>query len=159
MNWDHVHIALNHVPVIGSLFALALLAYAMAWKKDDVKVAALGALSVVALSAIVTYLTGCPAADFIQGLPGVSQAVIDRHSDMATAALIVCIVTGAFAGLALVVRPHAAAIGERLVKVALVLSILTVLIMAWTANLGGKVRRPEMRGEAAAPPPAAGAVR
>ena len=35
MNFAHLHLALTHVPVLGSIFGLLLLAYAMARRSED----------------------------------------------------------------------------------------------------------------------------
>jgi hypothetical protein len=65
MNWANVHIAINHVPVIGALIGFLLLAYA-AWRRSpEVQRVTLGLLVLVGLSALAAFLTGDPALDVL----------------------------------------------------------------------------------------------
>lgn len=52
MNWAHVHLLLNHVPVLGTIFGLALLGYALMRRNDGLTRVALGVFVVVALLAL-----------------------------------------------------------------------------------------------------------
>ena len=61
MSGAHLHLILNHTPVVGSVFALLLLACAFFWQSDPLKRAGLAAAVIVALLTIPTYLTGEPA--------------------------------------------------------------------------------------------------
>lgn len=56
MNWAHIHLMLNHIPVLGTGFGLALLAWGMMRRNDSLQRAALAAFVVVALAAIPVYL-------------------------------------------------------------------------------------------------------
>src|SRR5512137_2579677 len=101
MNGAHLHLLINHIPVLGTIFGLALLALGV-WKgSDELRKAAFGTFVIVALAAVATYLTGDPAEDVVKGLPGVSRPLISRHDDAAGIALAGAIVLGmlALAGL------------------------------------------------------------
>ncbi len=56
MNWAHVHLIINHIPVIGILFDFFLLAWAMIRRSEDVKRASLGILVVLALFTPLVFL-------------------------------------------------------------------------------------------------------
>ncbi|HEX7295623.1 MAG TPA: hypothetical protein VF251_07710, partial [Pyrinomonadaceae bacterium] len=61
MSWVHLHLLLNHVPLLGAAFATFLLAFAMLKGSDELKKVSLGASVIAALIAIPVYLTGEPA--------------------------------------------------------------------------------------------------
>ena len=78
---------MNHIPVLGTFFGLALLAFA-AWKRsDELRKAAFGTFVIAALAGVATYLTGEPAEDGVKGLPGISTALIEHHEEAAGIAL------------------------------------------------------------------------
>lgn len=143
MNWPHLHLMLNHVPVLGTLFGMLLLAYGIVRRHDTVQRAALGTFIVAALVALPVYFTGEPAEEAVEHLAGTAQQAIDSHEEAALISLILVAVLGATAlvGLLLARRGRATTV----VRVALAVSIVTVGLMAWTANLGGRIRHPEVR--------------
>jgi uncharacterized membrane protein len=148
MNWAHLHLMLNHLPVVGSLFALGLLLYAILKRDAGLEKTCLGLLVAVALTALPAFLTGEPAEHAIEELPGVSEEAIERHEEAASLALAVALVTGAGALATLVVARRSPAVPRRLVLVCAVLALVTVALMGRTANLGGHIRHSEI----AAPP-------
>ena len=78
MNVVHLHLLLNHLPVIGSVFGLLLLAVA-AWRRsDELSKVSLGFLALLGAASIVVYLTGEPAQDAVENLPGFSEAISER---------------------------------------------------------------------------------
>ena len=58
MDPAHVHLFLNHVPLVGGIGALLLLAWGLLWRSIGVTRAALVAIVVVALLAIPAFVTG-----------------------------------------------------------------------------------------------------
>ena len=75
MSPTHLHLLLNHVPVLGTAFGLGLLVFGMGRKSQELKKTALGVFVIVALLAVPAYLTGEPAEDGVQGLPGIVGSV------------------------------------------------------------------------------------
>lgn len=153
MSSVHLHLLLNHVPVLGAAFATFLLAFAMLKRSDELKKVSFGAFVIAALIAIPVYLTGEPAAEMVEKLPGVSKAVIDRHEDAALVALIILSALGVAAIAGLVFFRRNRKIPLWFSSFALLLSLAAGGTMAWTANLGGQVRHSEIRDESANAPP------
>ena len=65
MNAPHLHLLLNHIPVLGTAFGLGLLVFALCRKSDELKKAAHGFFLVTALFSVSTYLTGEPAEEVV----------------------------------------------------------------------------------------------
>lgn len=156
MSSAHLHLLLNHIPVLGAAFATLLLVFAMLKKSDDLKKVSLGAFVIAALIAIPVYLTGEPAEEIVEKLPGVSEAIIGRHEDAALVALIILSVLGVVAIAGLVFFRGNRRIPFWYSSVALLLSLVASGAMAWTANLGGQVRHSEIRNGAASAPQSGG---
>ncbi len=145
MNGQQIHLLVNHVPVVGSLGALLLLA--IAWLRPGKTIArtALAFTVLVGVSAVLAFLTGEPAEEVVEHLPGIVAGSIGPHEEMADRALWVGIAAGV-AGLAGLVWGRKHIEKRRVVLPSLVLMIALVALMAWTAHLGGMIHRPEMAG-------------
>src|SRR5438552_2229633 len=97
MNLAHLHLLLNHFPIIGTLIGLGLFAASFVGKNDDLKRASLMVLAVVALLALPAFFSGVGAQAAIRKVPGVSAALIDRHEGAAMLALLFMEITVALA--------------------------------------------------------------
>jgi len=137
----HLHLLLNHVPTIGFSLGLGLFVASLLAKSEDLKRASLVVFFLIALVAIPAYLTGNAANFMLQDEPAVSQDVVAAHQDAAMLALVPMEITGLLAWFALwrFRRWHLLAL--------LVLSVLTIGLMARAATLGGEVRHPEILAE------------
>jgi uncharacterized membrane protein len=142
----YLHLALNHVPVVGSLFALALLVAAIARRSGELGRASLATLVVIGLAAIPTFLTGDPAHEIVEEIPGVSRRAIHEHEQAGQFALIASEVVGALGLFGLVRYRGARPLPRALLVAALVLTLWLCAVMARTANLGAAIRHPEMHG-------------
>lgn len=149
MSTVHLHLLLNHLPVIGTVIGLFLLAYAALRKDEGLVRVCLGLFAALAVVALATFLTGEPAEEAVEGLAGVSESVIERHEEAALLATIALGALGALSlGALLWFRRRA------LPRFAAVLFLAAALVpagaMGWTANLGGQIRHSEIRPGAAA---------
>lgn len=151
MNWAHLHLLSNHIPVLGTAFGLLLLAWGMLRRNESLQRAALATFFVAALVAIPVFLTGEPAEGTVEHLAGTAEGAIETHEDAAVLSLISVELLGVIAVLSFIRRR--ADLSRLVTRSALVLSIVTAGLMARTANLGGKIRHAELRGAAATQPP------
>lgn len=144
----HIHLMLNHIPVIGMILALFLFAVAAVKRSDELVKVILALFILLAVVSIPVYLTGEPAEDAVEHLPGVSRDIIHEHEDAAAFALASVDVLGvaSLVGLFLFRR---SALPQWFVAVILVLSLVTSAIMVRTGNLGGQVRHSEIRSGSA----------
>ena len=145
MNPAHLHLMLNHFPVVGLVFALAFLGWGVVRRNPSLMKISFAVLVAVALLAIPAFLTGEPAEKVAEGLPGVSDPIIEQHEKAAKVALVVTLVTGA-AALAGLWLYRGKAVASWCMTSVLLLALVAAGLMAWTANLGGKVRHTEIRG-------------
>jgi uncharacterized membrane protein YeaQ/YmgE (transglycosylase-associated protein family) len=145
----HLHLLLNHLPVIGTIVAIVLLAYALVRRSPELVRASLGMFVLFALAGAVVYLTGEPAEELVEGLPGVSEAIMERHEEAALVATTLLGLVGAVAlGGLLAFRKRAAGIPRGFAAAALLLALVPAAAMGYTANLGGQIRHTEIRPSA-----------
>ena len=150
MNAVHLHLLLNHLPVVGTVLGMFFVAFALMRRDGVLAKASLGFLALVGVFSVAVYLTGEPAQEAVEKLPGFSERLVDRHEDAALIATILTGVIGSFALVALVFyrrRP----LPRLLTALMLVGAFGTAATMAYTANLGGQIRHSEIRGGIASP--------
>lgn len=147
----HFHLLLNHVPVVGAAFLVLLFAFAVAQR--DPKLAMPGLIFSVLLAAMTAavYFTGEPAEEAVENISGVSELSISLHEEAAKISTIAFAVTGLLALGALVLSRNKP-ISRRVTVFALAASLVVSGMLAWTANLGGKIRHTELQ-TAAVPGP------
>lgn len=148
MNSVHLHLLLNHLPVIGTLFALALLA--VAWLRGSSELSKTGLWFFVALGlvGIVVYLTGEPAEELVEGIPGISESLLESHEEAALLSTALLALYGLFAGYEIFrFRGQNRRIPRNATGLALGLALIPAAAMGYTANLGGMIRHDEIRAE------------
>jgi len=99
-NAIHLHLIINHAPVFGELFAVALLLAAAVARSITLLRTALAIVILTALGAVPVFFTGRAAADAIGRVEGIDQEAIGPHEDAAERFLLAASV----AGVAAVVR-------------------------------------------------------
>jgi len=150
MNAAHFHLLLNHIPILGTIFGVVLLAYGFFRRYDEVQKASLGLLAVAGLTAIAVYLTGEGAEEAVEDLAGVTHDLIESHEGAGKVALISGIATGVVSLLGLVVAAMRQQVIRWTVILTLIVGLATSGIMGWTAYLGGQINHPEIRSTTAA---------
>ncbi len=145
MNIAHLHLLLNHIPVIGTLLGLGLLIFALLRKNEEIKRVSLGVFLVVAILTIPTYLSGGAAEKAIEHLPGVAESLIEQHEEAAELSFFAIEILGLLALGGLLISRWKATLPAWFFTLFLFFTLLTSGLMAWTANLGGQIRHPEAR--------------
>jgi uncharacterized membrane protein len=146
MNFAHLHLLLNHFPIIGTIVGLGLFLISLIGKNEDLRRASLIIFPAMALLAIIAFFSGVGAQGAIKKAPGVSEVLIERHQGAAMLAMLFMEATGAFSIAALwraQARPRPAGWNWSLSAV-LVFSIVTVGLMARVGTTGGDIRHPEI---------------
>src|SRR5258708_7514234 len=144
MNWAHVHLMLTHIPVIGVGAILAFLLVGVIGGSREIEWASLQLFVALALVSVVVYLSGSPANHQVRDLPGFSRSVIHRHSTAADFAFWSLEILGVLSLGALYRFRVTAAVPPKTITAMLVIGFVVMFLMGWTANLGGKIRHPEI---------------
>lgn len=149
----HLHLLLNHWPILGTLFGLLLLLTGYVLRGEGRRWLTRAALATFIIGAIIAApanATGEQAEHKIEHMPGVSEEMIEEHEESAEAALWACTVLGAVSLLALLLERRDHRYTQVVMLAVLLLAIATSGLMIRTGNEGGKIRRPDLRGAATA---------
>ena len=153
MNAAHLHLMFNHVPVVGVMLLLPLLVWAVYRQSLELVRFALAAFVGIALAALAVYLTGEPAEEVVEHLPGVAGAAVEAHEGAALVSLGLAAILGVLGLVGLWRMRAVATVPGGLAWASLAGAVVVALSMAWTANLGGLIRHPEAARGYVAPQP------
>lgn len=146
MNAAHLHLIINHFPVIGTFMAFLVLLFGWLGKKPAVQKTALLLFVFVGLVSILVYVSGDGAQDIVEKFPGVSKAAIDSHQDSATITLIAVEILAVASLLGFAVFGRREMLPGAFLLTVVALAIIANILAANTSNLGGKIRHPQEMG-------------
>ena len=145
MDTTHLHLALTHFPIVGTIVGIGVLIYGYISKNNAVKNIALTIFVLMALLTIPVFLTGEGAEETVEHLPGVSENIIERHQELAEIAIWLMGALGVLSLLGLYMNIKKIAFSRVLTTVALIVSLGTFGLFAKVGNLGGQIRHTEIR--------------
>lgn len=146
MNSAHLHLVVNHVPVLGFLFSLLLLIVGFLMRSFDVKRIALLGMVLSAAFGVVAFLTGEPAEEIVEKLPTVSKAFLEQHESFAKTAMYVGVGAGLISLIGFLLSFRRAQSLYLWAIFSLIGGLISSGMFGYTAFLGGKVNHPEIRG-------------
>ena len=135
MNTTHIHLLLNHVAILGALFSVILLLAGMFIKSDILKKTALLGFVLAALASIPVFLTGEPAEESVEHLPGIVEATIHEHEESAEFSIWAIEALGAFSLLGFIMMFRGSSIKS---------GFMGLVLISYTGYLGGKIRHTEL---------------
>lgn len=150
MNQAHLHLLLNHLPILGVLFGLLILAGGFLLKNNTIKRTALGMFVLSAIFAIPAYLTGEGAEEVVEGLPGVSENLMEVHEDLANIFLWVVGALGVFSLATFYADFKSKSIASSLYVLTFMAALGTMVFAKQVGTSGGEIRHTEIRSGTAA---------
>jgi hypothetical protein len=144
MNGAFLHLAVNHIPVVGLPFCFLLLAAAVLKKSRDLLQAGFAAIVLVALITIVAFKSGGPAAHIVRDITGVTRESIHRHAEAADDVFAATEVLGAAALLCLWLVGRPRGVPNALTALMLAGTLGISIWLCYVAHLGGLIRHPEI---------------
>lgn len=138
-----VHLLLNHIPILGSLFGLILLAIAVIGKNKTVEQTAYYTLVVVALVTIPVFWSGEEAEHTVEEMAGVSEHFLEEHEEISEGAVWVVYSTGALSLIVLVLG-YLGKTPAVIRYITLMASIASFSAMVIVGSHGGKIRHSEL---------------
>ncbi len=146
IDFTHVHLFLNHLPVVGIPFTLLVYIVGLVTKDEKIIKLGLSLFIFVALIAIPVYLTGEPAEDAVSMLPGVEK-LIEPHEEAGLVSLVLSIICGIISIVILFFTDKLKIPKPLLMKVLLAFAVSCTLSLSYTAFKGGQIRHSEIRSE------------
>ncbi len=145
MNDAHLHMVVNHFPIIGIILGLGVLIIGFLLKNSTIINTAYGLLIVSAIFAAISMATGDVAEEMVEDFPSIGKKIIHEHEEIAEKLALVLYVLGfiSVTGLYLNIKKHSK---SYLISVlAIAIGILGIYLAQKTGTTGGKIRHTEIR--------------
>lgn len=147
MNDAHLHMVVNHFPIIGIILGFIVLVGGIVLKNKTIQNTAYFLFIIGAIATLASMATGEGAEEMVEELPGVGHEIIHEHEEIAEKLALVLYALGlvSIVGWYLNVKENAKA--KWVTIAALILSIVGVLLGKATGTSGGEIRHTEIRNE------------
>lgn len=145
MNDAHLHMVVNHFPIVGTILGAIILLAALIFKNVSYRNVAYGVFIISAIFAAVSMGTGEGAEEIVEKLPDVTDHLIHEHEEMAEKLAIVLYLLGiiSIAGIILNIKNHTKA--KIISFLALNVAVVGVFLAKQTGTSGGEIRHTEIR--------------
>jgi uncharacterized membrane protein len=145
MNDAHLHMVVNHFPIIGIIFGLGILIIGFFLNNNIIKNVAYGLFIVGAIFAAVSMSTGERAEEIVEDFPNIGKNIIHEHEEIAEKLALVLYVLGvvSLVGLYLNFKKHSKA--TLISIIAITIAIVGVFFAQQTGTTGGEIRHTEIR--------------
>ncbi len=148
MDGAHLHLAINHLPIVGALIGFLVLLTGVFIKSPQVKYTALGIFIFSALTSVAVFYTGKRAEGIVGNIPGISETLIHQHEEYAELFFTTLLILGGIALITLFLEIRKAKIANYGFIAMLLLSIATMVMAGYVGTSGGGIRHAEIRNEA-----------
>lgn len=146
MDQTHIHLLINHLPVMGSFVGMVVLLYGLLTRSAQTQNAALLVFIICALGAGITYFTGETAEETVEHLPGISEMLVEEHEDAGKLALLGMAALGLASAVGLVMGLRRRQLHQTFSWAVMLVALVALSFTGYAANLGGKIRHPEITG-------------
>ena len=145
MDSVQLHLALNHVPVIGVPLLTIMLSVGWSFRQTQVIRFALWGLLVLAALAIAIKFTGDFAAEALQQEIARKREIVSAHEQSADQATTGVFLLAVAAAIALVAGRSGRLFPQWALALIVLLGVVTSLLYARSAHTGGLINHPELR--------------
>lgn len=144
MNWPHLHVIIVHFPILGIPVGF-LLAVIGLWRRNrGLETAGLAMIVVASLVGLVAFASGQRAEEQLKAEFGLEETWVEPHEEAAEVARIALLVLAAAALGTLLVKRDSPTL-PWLIGATALFALLSAVLVARSALLGGKIRHPELR--------------
>lgn len=145
MNNTHLHLVVNHLPIIFPVVGIILLVIGIFTKTEVSKRNAYITFILGALASIAAMATGEGAEDGVENLPGVAESLIETHEEAAELFAGLSYVLGGISTVALFASFKNYAFFKFMSFIVGVLALATLFFAQKAGTTGGEIRHTEIR--------------
>lgn len=148
MNDAHLHMVVNHFPIIGTIFGFGILIAGLVLKNKTLINTSYVLFIIAAIFGAISMGTGEGAEELVEDMPNVGKQIIHEHEELAEKLAVLLYVLGTFslAGLYLNFKNHAKA--KLLSFLILGISVIGLVLVQKVGTSGGEIRHTEIRPNA-----------
>ena len=147
MNGAHLHLMVNHLPIVGIIIGGLVMLFGLILKKQQVKLTALAINIFSAITSFFAFFSGEAAEKVIEDMKGTSETLIHIHEAYAELFFILSIVLGVISLFTLYISIKMKKYTMYAWLVTLGISFILMFIGKQVGTSGGEIRHIEIRSE------------
>jgi uncharacterized membrane protein len=151
MNDAHLHLVLNHLPIIIPLVGLLVMIVGLLSSSEIVKRTAYFIFVLAAVVAIPAFLTGEGAEEVVEELAGIDENLIKTHEEIAEKFAFFCYILGGVSLLGLWANFYKKSFSNTILYSSILICIATLYFAKQTGTTGGEIRHKEIRTDSGTP--------
>ena len=147
MNAPHIHLLINHLPIIGLIIGVMVVISGLLLKKHAVSTVGLWITMVAGISSYPTMYSGGAAEHYMEEKESeydLNHDLIHEHEEAAELAFWPCLVTGILAGLALFGGHKSHKHTKKAEILVVFIGIIAIILVGKAGLTGGQIRHPEI---------------
>ena len=145
MNDAHLHLIVNHFPIVGITIGLLVLIVGYLIKNEQVKATSLGIFIFSALAAIAANYTGDGAEEIVEKIPGITKSLIHDHEEYAEQFFTLSLILGGAALITLFLQIKKLGLAKYGYILVAILAISSLVSANYVGVSGGEIRHTEIR--------------
>lgn len=149
MNDAHLHLIVNHLPIIFPIAGLIVMTAGWVAKSEAVKRTALMLFIIGALTTIAAMNTGEGAEEVVEHLNGISENYIEEHEEIAEVFALLGYLLGVLSIVSLWASFKQKSFKSFLITGTALFAVVVVFFAQQTGTSGGEISHPEIRNASA----------
>ena len=145
MNDAHLHMVLNHFPIIGSIFGLGILIAGLFLNNNTLKNTAYFIFIIAAIFSFFSMSTGEGAEEIVEDFPNIGHQIIHEHEEIAEKFAVIMYVLGFISVICLYANYKNHPKSKLISFLAFTIAIIAVILAQQVGTTGGEVRHTEIR--------------
>jgi uncharacterized membrane protein len=147
MNEAHLHMLVNHFPIVGTILGLVILIGGIYFRSVSIKNTAYFLFIIATVFTVFSMATGEGAEELVEDMPTIGRKIIHNHEELAEKFAIVMYLLGVVSVIGLItnIRNHAKA--TFFSYAIAVIAIVAVFLSTKVGTSGGEIRHTEIRTE------------
>lgn len=145
MNEAHLHMVVNHFPIIGTILAIGILIAGLLSKNRSITNTSYVLFVIGAIFGILSMNTGEGAEELVEEMPGIGWKIIHEHEELAEKMALLLDILGVLSlvGFYFQYKKNAK---EKLVSyIILLIGIASLFVIQKVGTSGGEIRHTEIR--------------
>lgn len=145
MNDAHLHMVVNHFPIIGTILAIGILIAGLLTKNIGIKNTSYFVFIIAAIFGAFSMGTGEGAEELVENMPTIGKGIIHEHEEIAEKLAIVLYVLGILSIVAIYLNYKKNSKEKMVSFVILGIAIASLAIVQKVGTSGGEIRHTEIR--------------
>lgn len=147
MNDAHLHMVVNHFPIVGTIVAIGILIAGLLNKNQSIINSAYVLFIIGAVFGILSMNTGEGAEELVEDMPGIGWKIIHEHEELAEKMALLLDVLGILSLVGFYFQYKNNPKQKLVSYLLLVLSIASLFVIQKVGTSGGEIRHTEIRND------------